>query len=97
MSTGTSVRCTDVRFFVFRSSSQHDDRREPNRGQYRENERILVESENVDMGVRHRDHAADLIVGRKSAFVRLMNDEGTRKGPRMRWLVDRYGRRLFEM
>jgi AcrR family transcriptional regulator len=29
-------------------------------------------------------------------LVRLMNDEGKRDGPRMRWLVDRHGRRLYE-
>jgi TetR/AcrR family transcriptional regulator len=29
-------------------------------------------------------------------LVRLMNDEGKRSGPRLRWLVDRHGRRLFE-
>jgi AcrR family transcriptional regulator len=29
-------------------------------------------------------------------FVRLMNDECKRDGPRMRWLVDRHGRRLYE-
>jgi hypothetical protein len=26
-----------------------------------------------------------------------MNDEGTRDGPRLRWLVDRHGRRLYEL
>lgn len=30
------------------------------------------------------------------ALVRLMNDEGKRRGPRLAWLVDRHGRRLFE-
>jgi AcrR family transcriptional regulator len=30
------------------------------------------------------------------ALVRLMNDEGKRDGPRLRWLVERHGRRLFE-
>jgi AcrR family transcriptional regulator len=29
-------------------------------------------------------------------LVRLMNDECKREGPRMRWLVDRHGRRLYE-
>ena len=29
-------------------------------------------------------------------LVRLMNDECKRDGPRMRWLVDRHGRRLYE-
>jgi TetR/AcrR family transcriptional regulator len=31
------------------------------------------------------------------ALVRLMNDEGKRSGPRLRWLVDHHGRRLFEV
>ena len=30
------------------------------------------------------------------ALVRLMNDEGKRDGPRLRWLVDRHGRRLYD-
>jgi AcrR family transcriptional regulator len=30
------------------------------------------------------------------ALIRLMNDEGKRDGPRLRWLVDRHGRRLFD-
>jgi AcrR family transcriptional regulator len=34
---------------------------------------------------------------RNPAFIRLMNDEGKRDGPRMRWLVDRHGRPLYEM
>ena len=32
----------------------------------------------------------------RPALVRLMNDEGKRNGPRLRWLVERHGRRLFE-
>jgi TetR/AcrR family transcriptional regulator len=31
------------------------------------------------------------------ALVRLMNDEGKRDGPRLRWIVDRHGRRLFAL
>ena len=31
------------------------------------------------------------------AFVRLMNDEGKRDGPRLRWLVDRHGKRMFAL
>jgi hypothetical protein len=31
------------------------------------------------------------------ALVRLMNDEGKRDGARLRWLVDRHGRRLFDL
>ena len=30
------------------------------------------------------------------ALVRLMNDEGKRDSPRLRWLVDRHGRRLYD-
>ena len=30
-------------------------------------------------------------------FVRLMNDEGKREGPRMRWLADRHNKRLFQL
>lgn len=30
-------------------------------------------------------------------FVRLMNDEGKRDGPRMRWLADRHNKRLFQL
>ena len=29
-------------------------------------------------------------------FVRLMHDEGKRRGPRMRWLVDRHVKPMFE-
>lgn len=35
-------------------------------------------------------------VARRPAFVRLMSDEGKRNGPRMRWIVDRHVRPLFE-
>jgi len=35
-------------------------------------------------------------VGANPHFVRLMNDECKRDGPRMRWLVDRHGRRLYD-
>ena len=31
------------------------------------------------------------------ALIRLMNDEGKRDGPRLRWLVDRHGRRLYDV
>ena len=31
------------------------------------------------------------------ALVRLMNDEGKREGPRLKWLVDRHGRRLYDL
>ncbi len=35
-------------------------------------------------------------VARRPAFMRLMNDEGKRDGPRMRWLADHYVRPLFD-
>lgn len=35
--------------------------------------------------------------GRNPAFIRIMNDEGRRSGPRMRWLTDRHQKPLFEM
>jgi AcrR family transcriptional regulator len=35
-------------------------------------------------------------VARNPEFVHLMHEEGKRKGPRMRWLVDRHVKRLFE-
>ncbi len=35
-------------------------------------------------------------VGRNPEFVRLMHDEGKRSGPRMRWIVDRHVRPLYE-
>jgi AcrR family transcriptional regulator len=34
---------------------------------------------------------------RNPAFVRLMNDEGKRDGTRMRWLVDRHGKRMYDL
>lgn len=36
-------------------------------------------------------------VARYPEFARLMNDEGKRKGPRMRWIVDRHIKPLFEV
>jgi AcrR family transcriptional regulator len=35
-------------------------------------------------------------VAKNPEFVRLMHDEGKRRGPRMRWLVDRHVKPLFE-
>jgi len=35
-------------------------------------------------------------VARHPEFVRMMQEEGKRRGPRMRWLVDRHVRRLYE-
>jgi TetR/AcrR family transcriptional regulator len=51
---------------------------------------------------RHRAGSAELLraavrfAGRNPAFLRLMNDECKRDNPRMRWLVDRYSKRLYE-
>ncbi len=36
-------------------------------------------------------------VGRSPEFVRLMHDEGKRRGPRMRWLVDRHVKPLYDL
>jgi TetR/AcrR family transcriptional regulator len=41
-----------------------------------------------------RGHVA--FVARRPEFVRLMHEEGKRGGPRMRWLVDRHVRPLYE-
>jgi TetR/AcrR family transcriptional regulator len=35
-------------------------------------------------------------VARRPEFVRLMHDEGKRRGPRMRWMVDRHVKPLYE-
>jgi hypothetical protein len=35
-------------------------------------------------------------VARHPEFVRLMHDEGKRRGPRMRWIVDRHVKPMFE-
>ncbi len=49
-----------------------------------------------------RERAARLIrayvrhVASHPEFVRLMNEEGKRRGPRMRWIVDRHARPLYE-
>ena len=50
----------------------------------------------------HRERAGMMIrsfvryVGHNPQFVRLMHEEGKRKGPRMRWLVDRHVKPLYE-
>jgi AcrR family transcriptional regulator len=36
-------------------------------------------------------------VARRPAFVRLMSEEGKREGPRMRWIVDRHVKPLFDL
>ena len=41
-------------------------------------------------------HSHVRFVARNPEFVRLMHDEGKRRGPRMRWLVDRHVKPLYE-
>ena len=61
-------------------------------------EAVLSDPEPADM----RDRLALLLrshvrfVSRNPEFVRLMHDEGKRRGPRMRWLVDRHVKPLYE-
>ncbi len=40
-------------------------------------------------------HAYVRFVARKPEFVHLMHDEGKRRGPRMRWMVDRHVKPIF--
>lgn len=55
-----------------------------------------------DDRLSERDRIAQLIrryvrfVSRHPEFVRLMNEEGKRDGPRMRWLVERHVRPIYE-
>jgi AcrR family transcriptional regulator len=46
----------------------------------------------IRAGIRAHVH----FVARNPEFVRLMHDEGKRRGPRMRWLVDRHVKPLFD-
>jgi AcrR family transcriptional regulator len=52
-------------------------------------------------GVDERELLRELIrrhvkfVAENTAFIRIMHDEGKQRGPRMRWLVDRYVKPLF--
>ena len=46
----------------------------------------------IRAGIRTHVH----FVAKHPEFVRLMHDEGKRRGPRMRWLVDRHVKPLFE-
>ena len=50
------------------------------------------ERERLRLLIRSHVH----FVGRNPEFVRLMHDEGKRRGPRMRWLVDRHVKPLHE-
>jgi AcrR family transcriptional regulator len=46
--------------------------------------------------IRAGIHAHVGFVARHPEFVRLMHDEGKRRGPRMRWIVDRHVKPMFE-
>ncbi len=46
-------------------------------------------------GIRAGIRAHVRYVARNPEFVRLMHDEGKRRGPRMRWLVDRHVKPMF--
>jgi AcrR family transcriptional regulator len=46
----------------------------------------------IRSGIRAHVH----FVAKNPEFVRLMHEEGKRRGPRMRWLVDRHVKPLFE-
>lgn len=46
----------------------------------------------IRAGIRAHVH----FVAKNPEFVRLMHEEGKRRGPRMRWLVDRHVKPLFE-
>jgi TetR/AcrR family transcriptional regulator len=48
--------------------------------------------ERVRAGIR----AHVRFVGRNPEFARLMHDEGKRRGPRMRWIVDRHVKPMFD-
>jgi len=50
------------------------------------------ERERLRLLVRAHVH----FVARRPEFLRIMHDEGKRRGPRMRWLVDRYVKPLFD-
>ncbi|MFT4569830.1 MAG: TetR/AcrR family transcriptional regulator [Hyphomicrobiaceae bacterium] len=42
-------------------------------------------------------HAMVAFVAKHPNFIRIMNDEGKRDGPRADWLVENHGRRMFEI
>jgi AcrR family transcriptional regulator len=50
------------------------------------------ERESLRLLIREHVH----FVARNPAFVRLMHDEGKRRGPRMRWMVDRHVKPVYE-
>ena len=48
----------------------------------------------VRLGRLIRDYVR--FVAQNPEFIRLMHEEGKRRGPRMRWLVDRHAKPLYE-
>jgi AcrR family transcriptional regulator len=60
---------------------------------------VLAERGLLDDRVRVEQmiHAHVRFVAAHPEFVRLMHDEGKRSGPRMRWLVDRHVKPLYEV
>ena len=62
-------------------------------------ESIVAESGAVDERQRMRRliRAHVHFVSANPQFIRIMHDEGKRRGPRMRWLVDRFVKPLFDM
>jgi TetR/AcrR family transcriptional regulator len=58
---------------------------------------VLAREEPVDrLGTAEMIRAYVTFVASHPEFVRMMNEEGKRKGPRMRWLVDRHVRPLID-
>ena len=57
-----------------------------------DDEALLADDENTRRMVRRYVR----FVARRPELIRLMHDEGKRRGPRMRWLVDKYTRPLYE-
>jgi AcrR family transcriptional regulator len=53
-----------------------------------------VTSERERVGLLLRNYVR--FVARNPEFVRLMHEEGKRRGPRMRWLVDRHVKPMYE-
>jgi AcrR family transcriptional regulator len=60
-----------------------------------------IEAVTGEEGLGKRERAARMIrayvrfIARRPEFVHLMNEEGKRRGPRMRWLVDRHVKPLY--
>jgi len=54
-----------------------------------------VEADNLRQQFRKRTHAFVRFAAAHPEFIRLMNDECKREGPRMRWLVDRHVKPLY--